>query len=204
MTALLYSELLAKGTKLGLLSGRVTEARQWFRDQAAETTIRSPARLITEGETLVNKARPGFMYMFQYDPKTKQALPYYDRFPLVFPFKTTSEGFQGINLHYLPSDYRAQLMDSLYALTNNKQYNETTKLRLSYQILESSSRFRFFKPCVKQYLNSHVKSRMLFVPAEQWDMALFLPTARFVKSSQQKVHADSRRHIKKYASEGNR
>jgi hypothetical protein len=203
MTALIYAELLAEGAKLGILSGRVTEARQWFRERAAETTIKSPSRLITEGETLVNKARPGFMYMFQYDPKTKQDLPYYDRFPLVFPFKITSEGFMGINLHYLPSDYRAKLMDSLYGLTNNKQYNETTRLRLSYQILESSSKFRFFKPCVKQYLNSHVKSRMLFVPAEQWDMALFLPTARFVKANAQKVHMDSRRQIRRNASKGN-
>jgi hypothetical protein len=202
--AQLFQNILEQGKSIGVLPGRVTEARDWFREQARQTVVRSPNRLITEGETLTTKARPGFMYMFQYDPKTKQDLPYYDRFPLVFPFRITNEGFYGLNLHYLPLDYRARMMDSLYLLTNNKQYNETTKLRLSYQILESSSKFSMFKPCVKQYLNSHVKSRLLFIPAEQWDVALFLPTARFVKSTQQKVHADSRRHIKKYASEGNK
>jgi hypothetical protein len=202
--ALLFQNILEQGKSIGVLPGRVTEARDWFREQARQTVVRSPSRLITEGETLTTKARPGFMYMFQYDPKTKQDLPYYDRFPLVFPFRITNEGFYGLNLHYLPLDYRAKMMNSLYLLTNNKQYNETTKLRLSYQILESSSKFNMFKPCVKQYLNSHVKSRLLFIPAEQWDVALFLPTARFVKSTQQKVHADSRRHIKKYASEGNK
>jgi hypothetical protein len=202
--AQLFQNILEQGKSIGVLPGRVTEARDWFREQARQTVVRSPSRLITEGETLTTKARPGFMYMFQYDPKTKQDLPYYDRFPLVFPFRITNEGFYGLNLHYLPLDYRAKMMNSLYLLTNNKQYNETTKLRLSYQILESSSKFNMFKPCVKQYLNSHVKSRLLFIPAEQWDVALFLPTARFVKSTQQKVHADSRRHIKKYASEGNK
>ncbi len=202
--ALLFKDILEQGKSIGMLPGRVTEARDWFREKAQQTTIRSPARLITEGENLTTKARPGFMYMFQYDPKTKDQLPYYDRFPLVFPFRITNEGFYGLNLHYLPLDYRAKMMDSLYLMSNNKQYNETTKLRLSYQILESSSKFSLFKPCVKQYLNSHVKSRLLFVPAEQWDIALFLPTARFVKSNQRKVHADSRRQIKKYASEGNR
>lgn len=205
MPALIYAQLLAEGTRLGVLAGRVTEARQWFREQAAETVVKSPARLITQGgASLVTKARPGFMYMFQYDPKTKQSLPYYDRFPLVFPFRITNEGFYGINLHYLPLNYRASLMDSLYNLTNNKLYNETTKLKLSYDILESSSKFRFFKPCVKQYLNNHVKSRMLFVPSEQWDTALFLPTARFVKANQQTVHTDSRRQIRKNSSKGNR
>jgi hypothetical protein len=44
---------------------------------------------------------------------------------------------------------------------------------------------------------------MLFVPAEQWDMALFLPTARFVKANAQKVHMDSRRQIRRNASKGN-
>ena len=200
----IFQEILNQGLQAGMLPGRVSEARDWFRDQAQQTIVKSPARVIAEGETFTTKARNGFMYMFQYDPKTKNQLPYYDRFPLVFPFKITSEGFYGINMHYLPIDYRARLMDSLYGLSNNKQYNETTKLRLSYQILESSAKFIPFKPCVKQYLNNHIKSRLLFVSAEHWDTALFLPTARFVKGSQTKVYMESRRAIKKHISQGKR
>ena len=40
---------------------------------------------------------PGKMYVFFYDPKTKATLPYYDRFPLVFPFSRTEDGFIGLD-----------------------------------------------------------------------------------------------------------
>jgi len=35
---------------------------------------------------MVDSVEPGGMYMFLYDPKTKAKLPYFDRFPLIFPF----------------------------------------------------------------------------------------------------------------------
>lgn len=189
----LYTEMLAEA---GVATKRVSEAREWFRQQAMETVVRSPARVVTEGALHTTKARNGFMYMFQYDPKMKKELPYYDRFPLIFPFRVTKEGFCGINLHYLPYDYRAKLMDNLYTITNNKNYDNTTKLKLSYSLLESTAKFKYFRPCIKQYLNSHVKSRLLFIPANQWDIALFLPVARFVKAKESAVFSDSRRKIK--------
>jgi len=191
----IFMRILTEGAEVGLGSKRVSEAREWFRIKAQETTIKSPARTISSGGILTSKARQGFMYMFQYDPKTKQQLPYYDRFPVVFPFRITKEGFYGLNMHYLPFIFRAKLMDSLYLTVNNKKYDETTKLRISYELLESASKFRFFRPCVKQYLNSHVKSRLLFIPSEQWDIALFLPVGRFTKATETRVYADSRKQI---------
>ena len=191
----IFMKILTEGSEVGLGSKRVSEAREWFRIKAQETTIKSPARTISSGGILTSKTRQGFMYMFQYDPKTKQQLPYYDRFPVVFPFRITKEGFYGLNMHYLPFIFRAKLMDSLYLTVNNKKYDETTKLRISYELLESASKFMFFRPCVKQYLNSHVKSRFLFIPSEQWDIALFLPVGRFSKTTEARVYADSRKQI---------
>ena len=88
-------------------------------------------------------------------------------------------------------------MDSLYDVTNNKNYNETTKLKLNYSILSSASKFRHFKPCVKHYLTGHVKSRFLYVYPSEWDMALFLPLERFQGASKTKVFADSRKMVGK-------
>ena len=45
----------------------------------------------------------GRMYMFYYDPKHKKTLKTYDRFPLIFPIKKESDGFIGMNFHYLGS-----------------------------------------------------------------------------------------------------
>ena len=41
------------------------------------------------------------MYCYAYDPKYGDKLPYYDEFPLIFMVRPESNGFIGINLHYV-------------------------------------------------------------------------------------------------------
>ena len=98
-------------------------------------------------------------------------------------------------MHYLPPQLRARLMDALYPLVTNRKYDETTRLRLTYDILNSAAKYRFFKPTIKKYLNNHVRSRFILINANQWDMALFLPTERFVKKNKNFVWRESRRAI---------
>lgn len=173
-------------------------SRTWLREQAQSVRqVNNPRNLLAQNNRLVTNLSIGRMYLFAYDPKTKDDLPYYDRFPLIFPFQKVTGGFYGINMHYLPHILRARLMDALYDVANNKANDDTTKLRLSYQLLNSTSKFRYFKPCVKHYLNSHVKSRFLWVPAEQWETALFLPLERFVGANKQQVWRDSRRMVQR-------
>jgi len=126
------------------------------------------------------------------DPKMKKELPYYDRFPLVFPIEKAPNGFLGINMHYLPYILRAKLMDALYQLSTNDKFDATTRLDLSYQILKGASRFKPFKPTVKRYLTSHIRSRFLYIQPNEWDIALFLPVERFQKASKQQVFKDSK------------
>ena len=178
------------------------DSRTWLREQMQNfSSTTDPRRLLRAApeqkeNRLVSKLTVGRMYLFYYDPKMKEELPYYDRFPLIFPFQRVNDGFYGINMHYLPHVLRARLMDSLYSLANNTNNDDSTKLKLSYQILNSSSRFKYFKPCVKHYLNNHVRSRFLWVPAEEWKTALFLPLERFAKANKNKVWQDSRRLVK--------
>lgn len=171
------------------------EARNWLRQKAAEVRSVNPKATITQGPVLTNRIITGEMYLFAYDPKTKEDLPYYDRFPLVFPFRRVTGGFYGINMHYLPPLLRAKLMDALYDTVNNDAMDETTRLRINYRILQSAAKFRFFEPCVKHYLNNHVKSRFLKVDPTQWDVALFLPLERFAKANKLRVYADSKKKI---------
>jgi len=171
------------------------EARNWLRQKAAEVRSVNPKATITQGPFLTNRIITGNMYLFAYDPKTKEDLPYYDRFPLVFPFRKVKDGFYGINMHYLPPLLRAKLMDALYDTVNNDKMDETTRLRINYRILQSAAKFRFFEPCVKHYLNNHVKTRFLKVDPTQWDVALFLPLERFAKANKLKVYADSKKKI---------
>ena len=178
---------------------KVTDgARMWLREQAKTVrTVTDPKKMISnQPDRLVTNITVGRMYLFMYNPKMKDELPYYDRFPLIFPFRRVQGGFYGINMHYLPHMLRARLMDSLYMLANNDKYDDSTKLRLSYALLHRTSKLRFFEPCVKHYLNSHVQTRFLWVPADQWETALFLPLERFVGATKQQVWQDSRRKVR--------
>lgn len=198
--ATIFTDLLQKGADKGIIPAKTQEARDWFREAARNTPSRktSPNRIIAQAKPAQSKSktRIGGMYLFGYDPKTKKDLPYYDTFPLIFPVEPAEGGFLGINMHYLPLRYRAMLMDSLFDLTNNEKYDETTRLRLSYNILKSSSRYKWFEPCLKRYLNSHVSTRFVEIPSDQWDIALFLPIDRFVKASRTTVYTDSMKRVR--------
>ena len=107
-------------TRKGIQKPSNIDARDWYRDKAAEVKSASPGKIITNNiEYNRTTIKPGFMYLFGYDPKLKNELPYYDRFPLIFPFKSDTDGFLAMNLHYLPHVFRARLMDNLYPLVNN-------------------------------------------------------------------------------------
>ncbi len=193
--AIVFDDLLAKGVRAGEIPARTDSARDWYRNRARTTRV-TPDRLIrSDRERLTSRVMIGRMYHFFYDPKHKKTLPYYDRFPLIFPFKRVRGGFLGINLHYLPLRLRAKLMDELYTLSRDNRYDENTRLRISYNILNGAAKYKYFKPCVKHYLTPHVKSRFLEVYAAEWDIALFLPTERFVGANKRAVHADSRKMI---------
>jgi hypothetical protein len=191
----IFTDILEEGRRSFSKPGGL-DSRDWFRERAREVRNVNPNNIIRSNRELNrNIIRPGFLYLFNYDPLNKQKLPYYDRFPLVFPFHDDGDSFLGMNLHYIPHIYRARLMDLLYDLTNNDKFNETTKIRASYQLLSSAARYKYFTPCVKRYLYSHVKSRFLLIPANEWDIALFLPLERFNKAGLNQVYKDSRKII---------
>ena len=193
--AIVFDDLLAKGVRAGEVPARTDSARAWYRDRARTTRIQPQTLIKSDRERLTSRVMIGRMYHFFYDPKHKKTLPYYDRFPLIFPFKRVRGGFLGINLHYLPLRLRAKLMDELYGLTRDNRYDEDTRLKISYNVLNGAAKYKYFKPCVKHYLTPHVKSRFLEVYAAECDIALFLPTERFVGAGKGAVHADSRKMI---------
>jgi len=201
MPAYIFDKILTQGIRSGEIPARESSSREWYRARASNIRSVQPQKLMNSDrsrlQNRLNQMDMGRMYMFFYDPKHKEKLPYYDRFPLIFPFEKVEGGFMGLNLHYLPPQLRARLMDALYDLVNNEKYDDDTRLRrLTYQRLNSAARFRFFKPCIKKYLTSHVKSRFFEVHPTEWDIALFLRTERFEKKAKRSVWAESRKMIR--------
>lgn len=192
--ATIFDTIITQGVRSGQIPARTQGARDWFRETAEKIrTVNERTLMRGDNARLTSTPIVGSMYMFNYDPKWKDELPYYDRFPLVFPFRKVPGGFYGLNLHYLPPPLRARLMDALYDYANNTRYDESTRIKLNYQLLTSIAKLRFFSPCVKHYLNEHVRSRFMYVYPSEWDIALFLPTERFAKKNKNQVWADTKR-----------
>ena len=199
MPAYIYTKLVNQASKAGLdITDRSKKSISWLRAKYSEITKASvaPVKFINESDRKRSVPKIGRMYMFVYDPKGKEELPFYDRFPLIFMVEPAQGGFYGINMHYLPPILRARLMDALYETqVNGVVSNETTRLKITYQLLKKASRFRWFKPCFKHYLFQHVRSKLIYVPPEEWDMTVFLPTEQFKKATKEQVWKDSRSKI---------
>jgi hypothetical protein len=191
-----FSKILSDASSRSALSTKEALAKKWLRDTSAKTSAKASLVIMQSRDRYRNKVLPGRCYLYQYDPKTKGKLPYYDMYPIVFPFEKTSEGFLGLNFHYIPLQYRAILLDNLYPLINNNKMDETTRLKMSYKILSSASRFKYYKPCIKHYLNKHVRSRFIYIKPEEWNVALFLPIQKFVGASVNTVYKDSQKIIR--------
>ena len=138
-----------------------------------------------------NTFGPGGLYFFGYDAKTKDKLPYWDKFPLVLALEKYSDGFLGLNLHYLPVKYRVAFLDKLMDFSIPGAKNEVLILRVTYDILQASKRFKEFKPCVKRYLSSHIQTKMVAVKQDEWVSAAFLPVQKFVGASASVVWQES-------------
>ena len=161
---------------------------QWYRDKIKEFGTPTSLDLIRDGKR-DSKPFYGKLNMFVYDPKFKKKLPYYDTFPLVLPLERYSDGFLGINLHYLPIPLRIALLDRLVDFSNNEKFDESTVLNLSYSTVKS---IRAVKPTIHKYLSGYVRSRFRRIDADEFTIATLLPVQRFKKASADVVWKESR------------
>ena len=163
----------------------------WYREKIKEFGTPTTLDLIRDGKRS-NQPFYGRLNMFMYDPKFKKKLPYYDTFPLVLPLEMYSDGFLGINLHYLPIPLRIKLLDSLVDYSNNTAFDESTKLIVDYSKLK---RVKLIKPTIHKYLAGQTKSQFRRIDADEFTIATLLPVQRFKKSSASEVWKDSRAMI---------
>ena len=176
------------------------KSRSWFEQQVnllAKQRITPPQVLTSDPDQLVSVVVPGNLYLYLYDPKLKETLPYYDRFPLVFPFSKTEDGFIGLNMHYLPYQLRMVLLDRLLVFKTNKKMDDTTRLKYSWATIDGISKFAAAQPCVKRYLNGHIRSKFRKIDSNDWGTAMLLPVERFAKANKEVVWQDSKRIMRR-------
>jgi hypothetical protein len=196
----LFQRLLKEGIEEGFQPGQTQEAKEWFRDKAAQLKDVRPDRLMTRpgAKKVAYFWRPGEMYLFQYRPKEyltpKQ--PYHDRFPLIMLLNQHSGGwFEGINFHYLPYEFRAQLLDRMYRFRNSDDVMNTN-YRLQtltwHKLIRRFGGKELHTPCIKRYINNNVRGRFIKIHPAEWDLAIMLPIERFRGASRNKIWMKSR------------
>jgi len=170
-------------------------SRKWFREQATKLGKVRTGRIFSHRDWFADRPKIGRLYLFHYDAKHKDDLEYWDRLPLTFFFNSYSkDGKQyliGINLHYLPPALRMVLFAELLTIRNEKRFREQTRLRISWEILQSFSNHKLVQPCVHKYLVSHIRSKFIEIPPSDWEVAIPLGLERFLKASSAQVWKDS-------------
>ena len=148
----------------------------WYKREVAKITTPGARSLINQGKATI-RPKYGVMNLFGYDPNLKASLPYYDRFPLIFPLEPAKGGFYGINFHYLRPGARVAFLRQLQRYASDKRFDKKTR----FNIGELSG--TYFKKTIKHYLFSQVRTSFLNITADEMAIAIFLPVARFIKGS---------------------
>jgi hypothetical protein len=173
-------ERLRLQMKTAGIAPRTAAARAWY------GTVVNRVRIPTNRSSILNDPRKatahaliGRMYAFHYIPKYEDTLPVWDQFPLVLPMEIYPDGFLGLNLHYLDPFNRLNLLQLLHDFITNTKYDDSTRFKLSYSVLNGISKYDVMRPCIKRYLLEYMSSSMIYIEPDQWELACLLPFERF-------------------------
>ena len=195
-----YLQSLKTAIATGDIAAKTRMAATWFRSiverakiaLSRETVFQTVITEAAQAGGLTSKMWLGKMYFFVYNPKHKMTLPYYDMFPLVLPVERYSDGFLGINFHYLAPKERAHLLDEIKIFVNDKTLSEKTRIMLTYDMLRGFTKFKRAKPCLKRYITMYMKTQFIPVLPDEWGPAIFLPVENFKKMSKKAVWIESK------------
>jgi hypothetical protein len=170
--ASLFDKLESEAFRKGI-QARTKEAEVWFAKNVKKLGKLGP-NVLQDDRLKKTRIKAGDMVMYTYDPKLKKTLPYYDTFPLAIIVGKAPGGFHALNLHYLPPKVRAIFLDKLNDVTNNQKFDDSTKFKITYKLLQSTKNYKYFAPCYKHYLTPNVTSNVMKVNAAEWNIAIFL------------------------------
>jgi hypothetical protein len=164
------------------------ELADWFQEKALSVRSggESRNRLFRADERYanVNGEFVGNMYFFRYDPKHKLTLPMYDKYPLAIVVDRYTDGFLGLNLHYLTRGQRGRMTGLFNDFYNRKKlFNGISSGGSSnWDLIQSATGGleSFSKACVHRYLYNHIRSQLVRIDKTEYDKAVQLPIDEWV------------------------
>ena len=157
--------------------GGIRKSVDWYRKNVADLSNRITAAALMRSGKLNGIPSKGRLNFFFYDPKYKQVLPLYDRFPLVLPLETIPGGFMGLNFHYIRPVQRVSLLNNLQRFATGGM-KPSTRIDATYDGIKGVS---ITKNMIKKYLYGHVRSSFLRVDFDEAALAVMLPVQQFKK-----------------------
>jgi|TARA_B100000315_G_scaffold104704_1_gene96053 hypothetical protein len=161
-------------------AGRELSIR-WYQSRIGDLEGRylTAPSLIDEGiseERVTSRPTYWMMNMFRYFPLKGERLPYWDLYPLVLPLQRRSDGFIGLNFHYLPIAQRIKVLDRM------KMYGveRTGRMKVSFPMIVD---WKGVKQMTRRYKAKRVKSLFLQIPLEDMLIGALLPVQRFYTGS---------------------
>lgn len=156
-----------------------------------------------------NFLQQGKIYIYRYDPKTKDTLQFYDRNPMVLSLgQLRNKGEEGIldfgiNLHFIPKQLREKLLDIVYKVnkaTIEKEIDTSMRSEAKDQKPLSQVDYNNFQRFLSGYgfefaFRSYYKNRrknVYVIPYEDWHKTLFLDQEDIVGASIQQIYSDFR------------
>lgn len=164
------------------------ELAAWFEKKAASVKSGGTARnrLFSAEERHTDQTREfvGGMFFFRYDPKHRLTLPMYDKYPLAVVVDRYTDGFLGLNLHYLSAGQRGSVVTLFNDFYDKKKlFNGiSTGSYSNWDLIQSASGglANFSSVCVKRYLYSHIRSQLVRIDKDEYDKAVQLPIDEWV------------------------
>lgn len=191
---------------------KFTTARShdWFRAKIKELSNNAPSfqmktdLLKTTKPIQTTRFLPGSLFIFKYDPKWKEELPYYDTWPCSLIFGMEGDRVFGINIHYLNINLRCKLFDKIWMIAQVYRNNQQQCKRLTWRLLGNVAKFPEVAGCTKSYLYSHIQSKLIKVDIDDWKTSIHLPVASFAKKSQDYVIRETSKIVRKAMHRTNR
>lgn len=161
-------------------------SNEWFRKNVTKnfSDVRT-ARLFRDRKLWRKNFEVGSLFTYEYDAINKDTLPVWDRYPMMFVFniwrsKAGNQIVSGLNLHFLPPKLRLAAFRALITTRSRQRYDRSTKLKISWEVLQTLANHDLFQHCVRNYRVDHLVTVAVKIPPESWELALWLPTQRFV------------------------
>lgn len=156
----IFDQFIELAQKASLDSGTL-KSKEKFRRQVSTKSHLTNIEAITKNLPSVGKLKPGLLVTYEYDPKLKDSLPYWDRYPLIFVINVNKDGWIGLNVHYLHPAQRSKLF---------YDYQKTGKAFIEHDVS---------KKALKKYLAKHVVTKPKEIPSYLWEIAIQLPYEDF-------------------------